>query len=1026
MNDADKTKQQLIDELNELRQRVSQLEHAETVRIEAQQSYQALVDHSLQGIAIYQDGRIVYANERLAEIMGRPIDAIVALAIGNGDLASVVHPDDVARIQDYQSTWNAGKPVPAHFELRVLRPDGTARWIEIHTVAIDYTGQPAIQVVLRDLSERKLAEEELRAAQTNLTALLENTTDYILISDEQGFPVIFNSAYAQIMKDALGIEMKPGLKPHTLLPDPDLAAWWDGLHERVLSGESFRVEYGQELGEHGLRHFEFSYHPIIVDGQIKGFSELSRDITERVQLADALRENQTILTEAQRIAHLGNWVYYRDTGELRWSDELFRIFGQEPQENVREHFQSWVHPDDRERLREADREYVKNQTRMDIEFRILRPDGEERILHAWGEVVCDEDGNPIKNVGTAQDITERRQAEQALGESEEKYRNLVELSPDPVVILQDGVHKYINAAFTEVFGYTGQDIAAGLPLTDLIQENDRESVVQRYNDRINGHALSKILRIDMVAKNGSLIPCETSATKITFNGQPATLVIIRDLTDRLKMEQALRESEANLTEAQRIAHIGNWVYYLDSGYLYWSPELYRIFGREQQELDPDKNFRWIHPDDRGRVSEEAARYIREKGRLDIEYRIIREDGAERIVHCQGEVICDPQGNALKTVGTVQDVTESRQAERDLRESYHIVERAQQMANLGSWQWDLKTNVLAWSAQMHHLAGTDPDQYPDGISLEEVYQLVHPEDRQAAQENAQQLLSGQIIDPLEYRVIRPDGKVRRFVGDGHLVADASGNPVRVVGMAQDITERKQAEEQALAFLGEQERSRILAQFIQDASHEFRTPLSMISLNAHAIREMVDPLQRNQRLQRIQDLIRNITGLVDNLVTMARLDSGIPFKMGAIDLAEIVDHVKATMQSAISEARVQVVTESTLPEHLMIEGSLDFLYQAIASLLDNAIRYTPPGGTITLRAYQRDAQVILEIQDTGSGIDPETLPHIFERFYRADQAHSTSGFGLGLPIAQKIVERHDGRIEVDSQVGKGSTFRIVLNA
>jgi signal transduction histidine kinase len=111
--------------------------------------------------------------------------------------------------------------------------------------------------------------------------------------------------------------------------------------------------------------------------------------------------------------------------------------------------------------------------------------------------------------------------------------------------------------------------------------------------------------------------------------------------------------------------------------------------------------------------------------------------------------------------------------------------------------------------------------------------------------------------------------------------------------------------------------------------------------------------------------------------------------------------------------------------MIQGSLDFLYQAIASILENAIRYTPPGGTITLRTYQQDSQIILEIQDTGTGIDDKTLPHIFERFYRADLAHSTSGFGLGLPIAQKIIERHNGQIEVKTKPGRGSTFRIVLN-
>ena len=248
MNDADKTKQQLIDELTELRQRVAKLDHAEAMRQQTQESYQVLVDHSLQGMAIYQGGRFVVCNARLAEILGRSIDALSTLRFDNGDLAELVYPDDQAHIQCYLRDRAAGRPVPSYYDLRVVHPDDEVRWVEAHTVAIEYAGQPAVQVVVID-------------------------------------------------------------------------------------------------------------------------------ITEREQMAQALRESQTILTEAQRIAHIGNWVFYLDSGELYWSPELHRIFGRDRQELDPDQNFLWIHPDDRERVRDAAATYLREKGRMDIEYRILRVDG---------------------------------------------------------------------------------------------------------------------------------------------------------------------------------------------------------------------------------------------------------------------------------------------------------------------------------------------------------------------------------------------------------------------------------------------------------------------------------------------------------------------------------------------------------------------------------------------------------------------------------------------------------------------------
>ncbi len=155
-------------------------------------------------------------------------------------------------------------------------------------------------------------------------------------------------------------------------------------------------------------------------------------------------------------------------------------------------------------------------------------------------------GRPNHIVAVVRDITERIQAEEALRESEEKYRNLVRLSPDPIVILQDGRHRLFSSAFTELFGYTQQDIDNGLGVLDVIQEDYKEAVLKRLEDRFAGKEVQKSLRVDMVAKDGRIIPCESSGALIQYGGRPAALVVIRDITERIQAEKALEKAYSDL------------------------------------------------------------------------------------------------------------------------------------------------------------------------------------------------------------------------------------------------------------------------------------------------------------------------------------------------------------------------------------------------------------------------------------------------------------------------------------------------
>ena len=250
---------------------------------------------------------------------------------------------------------------------------------------------------------------------------------------------------------------------------------------------------------------------------------------------------------------------------------------------------------------------------------------------------------------------------------------------------------------------------------------------------------------------------------------------------------------------------------------------------------------------------------------------------------------------------------------------------------------------------------------------------------------------------------------------------------VIDIVRDVSDRKQAQEQAFALAVERERVQVLSHFVQNASHELRTPLAVINTNLYLMGKSGDDEQRRRYIERIEQHVQRLARLLNMIMSMTKLDSEIPFLYRALDVNHLIYQVVAEMQPTLSEKKlpVQLRLDRSLAH---VEVDSEWFEQALEQLLDNAIRFTndEPSAeqAIILSTFRRDESMIIEIRDAGVGISAEALPHIFERFWREDVMHTTPGFGLGLALAQKVVERHGGVIEVESEAGSGSTFRIVL--
>ncbi len=240
-------------------------------------------------------------------------------------------------------------------------------------------------------------------------------------------------------------------------------------------------------------------------------------------------------------------------------------------------------------------------------------------------------------------------------------------------------------------------------------------------------------------------------------------------------------------------------------------------------------------------------------------------------------------------------------------------------------------------------------------------------------------------------------------------------------ARNIELRKLVRQRELEITLEHERLKLLTTFIQNASHEFRTPLTTIMMNNYLMPKINDIQKRQERSEVIQSQAQRITNLVDMLLLMAKIENDSTHQPKSLQLLPLIKRITEDYQLKFgNKPTLSLNLSANLPT---IFGDSEHLDITIRQLLDNAYRFTSVDGSITVSAGVTDT-VWIRIQDTGYGIANEDLPHVFETFWRKDEAHTIYGFGLGLPIAQKIVQQHNGTIGIESVLDEGTTVQITL--
>jgi len=383
------------------------------------------------------------------------------------------------------------------------------------------------------------------------------------------------------------------------------------------------------------------------------------------------------------------------------------------------------------------------------------------------------------------------------------------------------------------------------------------------------------------------------------------------------------------------------------------------------------------------------------------------------------------GKPNMLAGFTLDITERKQAENALRESEASLKLSQQVAHVGHWAWDTATNRVTWSDEMKRIFGLDPVTF-DGDLDKVIAQSIHPEDQEKVKASNATVLTDQKPVPLEYRVIRPDQSVHTVWAEaGETITDENGKILKLSGIVQDITERKQAELEREKLIAElSAKNAELERFTYTVSHDLKSPLVTIRgflgylvedvFSGNTARMEMDVQRITNATNKMQDLLHDLLEL-SRIGRMMNTPESIQFKDLLNDALDII-HGK------LEEHPVTIRTQPDLPA---VYGDRQRLTEVLQNLLDNAIKYMgdQPDPRIEIgQQGEEDGKPVFFVKDNGIGVAPEYHERIFGLFNKLDP--QSDGTGVGLALIKRIVEVHGGRIWVESELGQGSTFYFSL--
>jgi PAS domain S-box-containing protein len=575
--------------------------------------------------------------------------------------------------------------------------------------------------------------------------------------------------------------------------------------------------------------------------------------------------------------------------------------------------------------------------------------------------------------------------------NEARFRQIIESNADGILIVdQRGAVQYMNPAAEALFSRSSEQMLGQVIGFPLVDGNRTE--------------------IDIVRPGNTAGVAEMRVVQTDWDGERVYLASLRDMSQRKQMENELKRLFESVEQSPAIVIITD----LNGHIEYVNPQFTRSTGYQRDEVigrTPGVLKSGHHPPEFYKnlwhtlLNEEVWHGVvcnrKKSGELYW--------GVQSI-----SPVRNADGMVTHYVSVTVDDTERVQALEARRKSEQNYRQLFETASDAILVADEKGRFLDANPQAEILTG-----YPRQELLEKSLS-----DISVLSSGQTQLIFDQFVKEGkwqgEFVLVHKDG--RRV--ETEISASMIG-PGRYQSILRDITARKAIEKANLELAVEREKVRVLEEFISNVSHDLKTPFAAIRMSLYLLRRAETEAQRQSHLAVLDRQTSHLEKLFEDMVNMSRLDTATEFEFARLDVNALLHDVLAE-QAPLARKKEHELSFITASYQMHVQGDKIQLYRAFSNIITNALHYTPPRGTISVRTMAEVGEVIIEVHDNGIGIPRDDLSHIFERFFRGDRARGTEkgGTGLGLAITSKIVNRHEGRIEVTSEEGKGTTFRIIL--
>ncbi len=944
-------------------------------------------------------------------------------------------------------------------ELTLLSVDSRQTQVYL-TSNLNLNGENCLLIAV-DITERKQAEARLEANEEKFRRLVWDMQVGVLLQGPNAEILLSNPKALEFL----------GLTEDQLLGKTSFDPDWNVIHEdgSPFPGPTHPVPQAIATRKPVRDVIMGVYRPAKADRvwllvgaepQLDDYGNVQQvvctfiDISERIRAEAELREKEV---QYRSLADSGMALLWRaGTDKLcnYFNEPWLNFTGRTLEQEMGNGWTEGVHPDD---LDHCIKTYIKSfdkRETFEMEYRLRHASGEYRWLLDKGTPYYNSKGVFTGYIGYCFDINERRKTENELNIQKLFFEQMfMQSSVSTQILDSEGWCERINPKLSEIFGVEPKHMEGKvynifhdeaikqsgiIPLLEGVFREGKTAEWEVFFD-IGVAADSQHIAVKEKKKvwyNNWAYPIFNSEGKISH-----VIIQHHDITSRKKLEEDLTKAkeiaEENEERFKNLAQNSPAIIYRlllkpEMKFDYVSPAATIITGYTPEEhyADPQLGYKLVHPDDI-HILEDAASKVNGEP---VVLRWIRKDGTTIWTEQRNVLIFDTNGTPVAIEGLATDITAQKDAEAALiesekkyRSSESDLKKAQSVAHLGNWKWDLKASEVTWSEGMFNVFGIDKKSYTGSLG-DAISNVIHPDDLHIVlPSNAKEFAEKK---QLEYRVIWPDKSIRYIQAEaGETVCDEKGNPLFLSGVAQDITDRKLAEIELLkAKLRAEESDRLKSAFLANMSHEIRTPMNGILGFTGLLKE---PKLTGDEQQEYIGIIEKsgirMLNIINDIISISKVEAGqVEISITRTNIKEQLEYIYTFFKPEATQKGIQLINRNALQaSESEIETDREKLYAVLTNLVKNAIKFTA-GGTIVLGCEKKDRYFQFFVSDTGPGIRTDQKELIFERFRQGSEllTRNYEGAGLGLSISKAFVEMLGGKIWVESEVGKGSVFYFTI--